>query len=56
MAYLLGSVRGGTRVGCWIMNEDRIMHAVGALMVTLIAFGLWFGREAIVIILWAVFS
>jgi hypothetical protein len=37
-------------------TPDRVLHAVGMVMIALIVFGLWFGREVIVVILWAVFS
>jgi hypothetical protein len=35
---------------------DRVIHRVGWLLLFLAAMTLWFGREWLVIVLWAVFG
>jgi hypothetical protein len=37
-------------------QPDRVIHAVGWLLLFLIALGLYIGREYVMVILWAVFS
>lgn len=45
-------MRNGGRTG----SPDRVIHAVGWVLLFLVALGLWFGREIIMVVLWAVFS
>lgn len=44
------------RTGGRVATPDRVIHAVGWLLLFLIAATLWIGRDYVMFVLWAVFS